>query len=44
MAIIEVGIGPERDHSQETIVETELVVQAIVDQGQDPEPVLIGIG
>ena len=36
MAIIEIGIGPERDHSQETIMVTELEVQAIVDQGQDP--------
>ena len=31
MAIREVGIGPERDHSQETIAVTELEVQAIVD-------------
>ena len=31
MAIIEVGIGPEKDHSQETVVVTELEVQAIVD-------------
>ena len=31
VAIIEVGIGPERDHSQETIVATELEVQATVD-------------
>ena len=44
MAIIEAGIGLERDHSQETIAATELEVQAIVDQGQNPEPVLIGIG
>ena len=28
---IEVGIGPERDHSQETIAVVELEVQAIVD-------------
>ena len=27
VAIIEVGIGPERDHSQETIAVTELEVQ-----------------
>ena len=40
VAIIEVGIGPERDLSQETIAETELEA---VYQGQDPEPVLIGI-
>ena len=44
VSIIEVGIGPERDHSQETIVVTELEVQAIVVQGQDPESVLIEIG
>ena len=31
VAIIEVGIGPERDHSQETIAVTELEVQATVD-------------
>ena len=31
IAIIEVGIGTEKDHSQETIVATELEVQAIVD-------------
>ena len=31
MAIIEVGIGPEKDHSQETIVVRGLEVQAIVD-------------
>ena len=44
VAIIEVGICPERDHSQETVAATELEVQAIGDQGQDPEPVLVGIG
>ena len=43
MAIIEVGTGLERDHSQETIAVTELEAQAIVDQSQDPEPALIGI-
>ena len=31
VAMIEVGTGPERDHSQETIAVTELEVQAIVD-------------
>ena len=41
---IEAGIGPERDHSQETIVVIETEVQVIADQGQDPEPVLIRIG
>ena len=44
VVIIEVGIGLERDHSHETIAVTELEVQATVDQGQDQEPVLIGIG
>ena len=37
-------IGQEKNHSQETIVVTELEVQATVGWGQDPEPVLIGIG
>ena len=41
MVTIEVGIGQERDHCQETIVVIELEVHA--GQGQDPEPVLIGI-
>ena len=31
MTIIEVGIGVERDHSQETIVVTEIVLQVVVD-------------
>ena len=44
MTIIEVGIYLERNHSLETIVVTELETQLIVDLGQDPEPVLIGIG
>ena len=44
VAITEVEIGPERDHSQEAIAVTELEIQTIVDQGQDPELVLIGIG
>ena len=43
MVTIEVGIDQERDHSQETIVVIELEAQATVGQGQDPEPVLIGI-
>ena len=30
VVIIETGIGLERDHSQETIVETELEVQGVV--------------
>ena len=44
VVIIEAGLGLERDHSQETIMVTELEVQAVVDQGHDPEPLLIGIG
>ena len=44
VVIIEAGIGLERDCSQETIVVIELKVQVIVDQGQDPETELIGIG
>ena len=44
MAIIEAGIGLEKDHFQEIMVVIELEVQAIVDQGQDPELVPIGIG
>ena len=43
-AITEVGLGLEKDHFQVIMVVTELGVQAIVDQGQDPEPVPIGIG
>ena len=44
VVIIEVGIGLERDHSWETIAVIEIEVQMIVDQYQDPEPVLIRIG
>ena len=43
MITIEVGIDQERVHSQETIVVIEPEVQATVGQGQDPDPVLIGI-
>ena len=43
MFTIEVGIGQERGHSQEIIVVIELEVLAAVVQGQDSEPVLIGI-
>ena len=42
MVTIEVGIDQERDHSQEFIVVIGQEVQAVVDLGQDPEPVLIG--
>ena len=41
---IEVGIGPGKDHFQEIMAVTEQGVQAIVDQGQDPELVQTGIG
>ena len=44
VVIIEVGIGLERDRSYKTIAITELEIQATVDQGQDQEPVLTGIG
>ena len=44
VVIIEVGIGLERDCSHKTIAVARLEVQATVDQGQDQEPVLIGIG
>ena len=44
MVTIEVGIDQERDHFQETIGVIELEIQATVGQGQDPEPVLTGIG
>ena len=40
----EVGIDQEKGHSQEITVGTELEVQVIVDLGQDPEPIPIGIG
>ena len=40
---IEVGIDQERDYSQETIAVIDQEVQATVGQGQDPDPVLIGI-
>ena len=40
---IEVGIGLEKDHFQETIVVTELGVQAIADLGQVLELVQTGI-
>ena len=42
---IEVGVNLEKGHFQETIaiIEGMIEVQAIVDQGQDQEQVLIGI-
>ena len=43
LVIIEIGISLERDDFQEIMAVIELEVQAIVDQGQDPEPVPIGI-
>ena len=42
MAITEVEIGLEKDHSQEIMAITELGVQVTVGQDQDPEPVPIG--
>ena len=44
MVTIEVGIDQERGCSQEVTVVIELGVQAVVGLGQDPEPVLTGIG
>ena len=44
MVIAEAEIGLARDCFQEIMVVSELEVQAIVDQGQDPEPVPIGTG
>ena len=40
---IEVEIDQERGHSQEVIGVIELEVQGTLGQGQDLEPVLIGI-
>ena len=42
-AMIEAGIGLERDHFLEIIAMIELEVQAMVDPGQDPELAQIGI-
>ena len=39
----EVGIGLEKGHCQGTMTVIELGVQAIVDQGQDLEPVQIEV-
>ena len=39
---IEVGIDQEKGHGFTAVLELE--VQAVVDLGQDPEPILIGIG
>ena len=44
VVIIEAGIGLEKDHFQEIMAVTEIEVQAIVDQGQNPQPEPIGIG
>ena len=44
IAMTEVGISLEKDHFQEIMAVTELGVQAVVDQDQDPELVPIGIG
>ena len=39
MVKIEVGIGQEKDHSQEIIAVTGIEAQAIVGRDQDLEPV-----
>ena len=44
MSTIEIGIDQEKGHSQEFTAAIELEVQVIVDLGQDPELVPIGIG
>ena len=44
MITIEVGIDQEKGHSQRFTVAIELGAQLVVDLGQDPEPVPIGIG
>ena len=44
MVTIEIGIDQEKGHSQGFITVIELEIQAVVYLGQDPEPVLIGIG
>ena len=44
MVTTEEGIDQEKGHSQGFIAVIELEVQAVLDLGQDPEPVLIGIG
>ena len=44
MITIEVGTDQEKGHSQGVTVAIELGVQVIVDLGQEPEPVPIGIG
>ena len=41
--MVEVGTGPERGHFPEIMAIIELEAQAIVDPGQDPELVQIGI-
>ena len=42
LGILEIGIDPEKGHSQETVVVSlEIEVQAEVDIGQDQEQVLI---
>ena len=44
MITIEVGIDHEKGHSQGVRAAIELEVQVLIDLGQDPEPVPIGIG
>ena len=44
MITIEIRIDQENSCSQEFTVPIELKVQVVVDLGQDPEPVPIGIG
>ena len=44
MITIEVGTDQEKGHSQRVTVAVELGVQVVVDLGQDPDPIPIGIG
>ena len=44
MVTIEVGIDQVKGHSQGFTAVIELGGQVVVDLGQDPEPVPIGIG
>ena len=44
ITITEIEIDWEKEISQEITITTEIEVQAIVDRGQGPEPIQIGIG
>ena len=44
ITITEIEIDWEKEISQEITITAEIEVQAIVDRGQGPEPIQIGIG